>query len=89
MSVRACFPVERETAYTEANLLEYTDYSSNANVNIRYGPGENIIEKAGYDIANLIDGAADVINGWTGKVTAATCPETAVRACKAHVLPGN
>ncbi|MDR1143256.1 MAG: hypothetical protein LBK77_03430 [Spirochaetaceae bacterium] len=61
-------PVERETAYTEADLLKYSEYSSNANVNIRYGPGENIIERAGYGIANLIDDAADVINGWTGKL---------------------
>ncbi|MDR2661437.1 MAG: hypothetical protein LBC31_00405 [Treponema sp.] len=61
-------PLERETAYTEADLLKYADYASNANVNIRYGPGENIIEKAGYGIANLIDDAADVINGWTGKL---------------------
>jgi hypothetical protein len=60
-------PIERETEYTESDLLRHSDYWMNGDVNIRFGPGENIIETIGYGIANLIEDAADVVSGWTDK----------------------
>jgi hypothetical protein len=60
--------VEREEEYTEGELLIHTDYLEKANVNIRYGPGENIIETIGYGIANFIENAADALEGVTEKM---------------------
>jgi hypothetical protein len=61
-------PVEREEEYTEGELLIHADYLEKANVNIRYGPGENIIETIGYGIANFIENAADALEGVTEKI---------------------
>jgi hypothetical protein len=48
--------------------MKHTEYFMNANVNIRFGPGENIIEKIGYGIANLLEDATDAVNRATGKI---------------------
>jgi hypothetical protein len=61
-------PVEREKEYTENDLLKHADYMANANVNTRFGPGEHIIEKIGYGIANIIEDAADAVDGWSDKL---------------------
>jgi hypothetical protein len=62
-------PILRERDYTEDELMEKSgDYLRRSNVKLRFGPGENIIERAGYGIANLIEDAADVVNGWTDKI---------------------
>jgi hypothetical protein len=68
-------PIQREKEYTESELLEYDDYCENANVNVRFGPGETLIEKIGYGIANVIEDAADVVDGWTDKIMDKTFQE--------------
>jgi hypothetical protein len=62
------FPIEREQAYTEGELLKHADYLWNANVNIRYGPGESILENILYGIGNAIMDATDVVDGWNDKI---------------------
>jgi hypothetical protein len=68
-------PIEREQEYTEGELLRHSDYFSNINVKVRYGPGEHIIEKIGYGIANLIEDATDVVNEWNLKIMDRTLRE--------------
>jgi hypothetical protein len=61
--------IERHNDYTIEELMEKgAEYNNALNVNIRYGPGEHWIEKVGYGIANLMEDAADTIDGWTDKV---------------------
>jgi hypothetical protein len=62
-------PVERDQDYTVEELEKMgPEYKNAFNVNTRYGPPDNIIEKIGYGIANLIDDAADSVNALSGKI---------------------
>jgi hypothetical protein len=61
-------PIEREQAYTVGDLMKYPDYVWSANVNIRYGPGESILEHILYGIGNAIMDATDVVDGWNDKI---------------------
>jgi hypothetical protein len=59
-------PVEREKDYTIGELFEIAaEYRNALDYKIKYGPGEHWIEKVGYGIANMIDDAADKVNGGT------------------------
>jgi hypothetical protein len=62
-------PIERDKDYTIEELEKMgPEYENAFNVNIRYGPLDNIIEKIGYGFANLIDDAADSINALSDKI---------------------
>ena len=62
-------PVEREKDYTIEELDEMgQEYRNAFNVNLRIGPGESLIEKIGYGIANFIEDIADTIDGWTDRI---------------------
>jgi hypothetical protein len=59
-------PVRRTAEYTVEEVLKRCAW--NVPVNMRYGPGESFIEKAGYGLANIIENAVDVVEGWTQKI---------------------
>ena len=62
-------PFERIKNFTTDELVVMAvEYRNAFNVNIRFGPADNIIEKIGYSIANLIEDASDTVEGWTEKI---------------------
>jgi hypothetical protein len=62
-------PIERDSEYTKEELEAMgAEYRNALNVNVRYGPGENLVEKIGYGVANLIEDAADTVDGWADRI---------------------
>ena len=63
-------PVQRYEDYTIEELdVMGPEYKNAFDVNERYGPGENLIEKIGFGIANFMEDIADAIDGWSDKIT--------------------
>jgi hypothetical protein len=60
----------RKDEYSKNDIL--TEHSGGSYVNppvkVRFPHGDNFIEKIGFGVANLIDGAADKINDWALKL---------------------